>query len=520
MPHSDSAGAFPAGAVPSDALAAAVVTAAPFAGGAVPVGAADGRSFRDESTRDGADGPLRQAAAEAVADVIAASFAIAGDPAARADRDRLLAWALAEGEAAEPSVVIGTGRSTTASRAALVGGFQAHALDLDDTHELVRGHPSAVLVPTLLSLGAPEQPVDALLAAYVVGLEVMARLGVALGPAHYRAGFHPTGTAGAVAAAAAGAHLNGFDVEETATALSIAASRSAGLRAQFGTPGKPLHAGLAAQAGVEAVQWARTGLRTAAGAVTGPAGLLAVHGVQAEGGTDPAATSRATLVDGFGVRWAALEPGIWFKRHPFCSAAMSMTDAAAEISARLLGGPAARAALIAEVIVRVRPGADAALVHRAPATGEEARFSAEALLAIVLLGLAPDITRLGPRPLEADVQKLAARVRREHVPAPVLPDGRRDFWAQVEVVLVDGTVHRAETPRPLGAPDNPLPPPLREAKLAEATGDPGRAQRIRSLLGPGGVPTRTSTSTSIRPTIGALARELAAPPTPTVGPTR
>ncbi|MFC0673311.1 MmgE/PrpD family protein, partial [Brachybacterium hainanense] len=223
------------------------------------------RAIRDADPFGGTDrehaAALRDAAARAVADVVAASFAVTADPSARTDRDRLIGWALAEGAAAEPRTVIGTGRGLAPSRAALVGGFQAHLLDLDDTHEQVRGHPSAVLVPTLLALAGPEARIEALLAAYVVGLEVMARLGLALGPAHYEAGWHPTGTAGAVAAAAAGAHLLQLDTEATGTALSIAASRSGGVRAQFGTPGKPLHAGLAAQAGVEAVAWARSGLR-------------------------------------------------------------------------------------------------------------------------------------------------------------------------------------------------------------------------------------------------------------------
>lgn len=116
------------------------------------------------------------------------------------------------------------------------------------------------------------------------------------------------------------------------------------------------------------------------------------------------------------------------------------------------------------------------------------------------------------------------------------------------MVLHDGTVHRAGTGRPLGAPDRPLPTEVREAKLAETTGDPARARRIRALLAPlmtaAPAPALApATATTIAPaaaqslrttlttahelavdsaptTIGELARELAAPPTPTEGPTR
>jgi len=552
----------------TDALARAVVAADPLGDRAATTaaGRAAGAGPQESDLRSPATSSqvpaLRTAAARAIADVIAASFAVAADPSALADRDRLVAWALAEGAAADPRVVIGAGTGLAPARAALVGGFQAHLLDLDDTHELVRGHPSAVLVPALLALARPEDGIEAMLAAYIVGLEVMARLGRALGPAHYQAGWHPTGTAGAVAAAAAGAHLRGLDEQATSTALSVAASRSGGVRAQFGTPGKPLHAGLAAQTGVESVAWAAAGLRTAEDAVLGPAGLLAAHGVpEAE---------RAAVLAGFGapdVPWALEEPGIWFKRYPFCSAAMSAADAADEIAARLLGhlaGPAgaadlagsrpvapegsaaSRAAAIAEVVVRMRPGADAALIHTAPRTGEEARFSVEAILALILLGLAPDLTHLSPRPLPGEVTDLVARVRREHVPAPRSPEvaadadgsaqnchsvcrneptdgiqsdnsvsapgrgtapvGRRDFWAQVEVRLRGGRVLSAQVQRPLGSPEKPLPDSAVRDKLGEACGDPRRAAAILALLGLGdGEP-------SAPRTVGWLAELLEDPP--------
>ena len=43
-------------------------------------------------------------------------------------------------------------------------------------------------------------------------------------------------------------------------AFGVAATQAAGLKSQFGTMGKPLNAGLAARAGVEAANWARSGM--------------------------------------------------------------------------------------------------------------------------------------------------------------------------------------------------------------------------------------------------------------------
>ncbi|MFC7374667.1 MULTISPECIES: MmgE/PrpD family protein [unclassified Brachybacterium] len=518
--------------------------------------------FSDPSCADW----LRDAAGTAVADVIAASFAVDADPSARADRDGLLDWALAEGTPADPRAVIGSGHALSPSRAALVGGFQAHLLDLDDTHELVRGHPSAVLVPALLALAGPDDPIDRLLAAYTVGLEVMARLGESLGPMHYQAGWHPTGTAGAVAAAAAGAHLRSLPVSQVATALSVAASRAGGVRAQFGTSGKPLHAGLASQSGVDAVGWAQAGLRTAEDAVLGPAGLLAAHGVPEEGrravvaglGTprmarDAVGSGSGARIDGStgpapGTAWALLDPGLWFKRYPFCSAAMAASDAAFALAAGLEGSASERAREIASVTVRMRPGADAALIHTAPRTAEEARFSVEAVVALILLGHKPSLEHLAGGSLDPLVAEVGARIRREHVPAPAgapglrsqagpaAPEdppvsggpagsssparagaGRRDFWTEVVLRTTDGRTLTAHADRPLGAPENPLPAPALRDKLVAATGDAARADRIRSLLG---VDHRAGADVAVpgtppgtdRPTIVQLAPLLQDPP--------
>lgn len=459
-------------------LARAVLAADPL--GARGAGGGDGIEGADgEGADGGSPGPLRRAAARAIADVIASSFAVHADAAALADRDRLLAWARSEGAAVDPRPVIGTGTGLAPSRAALIGGFQAHLLDLDDTHELVRGHPSAVLVPAMLALAEQATRIEDMLRAYTVGVEVMARLSLALGPAHYGAGWHPTGTAGTVAAAAAGAALLRLDVEETATALSIAASRSGGVRAQFGTPGKPLHAGLAAQHATEAVAWARTGLRTAGEAVLGANGLLAGHGVD-EHARDQLIRQ---LSDGLGPPWVLTSPGLWFKRHPFCSAAMSASDAAEQLAAQL--GAAEEAE---DVVVRMRPGADAALVHTRPATGEQARFSVEAVVAMILQGIEPDLAQLSAAPIDPRVDALVARMRREHVPQPAGAPGaapgsaRRSFWAQVEVRTSAGRTLRTEVEHPLGSPQNPLPDSALQAKLAGAVGEPERAARIRGVL--------------------------------------
>jgi 2-methylcitrate dehydratase PrpD len=163
----------------------------------------------------------------------------------------------------------GTGRSTvwggdfktSPHDAALVNGTAAHALDYDDVTWGLIGHPSVSLVPAAFALGeALGASGREVLHAYVVGFEVMAKLGRTTQPRHsLDGGWHATGTIGAFGATAAASKLLGLDAQKTAHALGIVYSMTSGNVSNFGTMCKPLHAGLAARNGVEAASWARAG---------------------------------------------------------------------------------------------------------------------------------------------------------------------------------------------------------------------------------------------------------------------
>lgn len=394
-----------------------------------------------------------------------------------------------DGQTGGPGVAVpGQPGRYAPSDAALLGGFQAHVLDFDDAHATVRGHPTAVLVPALLAQADDATPGPEFLAAYVVGVEVLARLGTLAGHAHHAAGWHPTGTLGGIAAAVAGARLAGLDPAATDSAASLAASMAGGTRAQFGSAAKPLHAGLAAAAGVRAVTWARAGLTGGAGALFGPEGLARAMSFDV---TDPVAAAEV-LDAGWRERWAIRDPGLWVKRYPFCSAGMAVHEAAETVGAQLTGtGRALREGDISAVRAVVRPGADAALHHRVPATGTEGRFSLEYLVALGVLGRTPVDARFVD--LDPDGVALAERVVRAY-------DGQatRAPWARVEVTRADGTTAAAEVTEPLGAPGRPLTPAQRRAKLAEAVGGTAATRigtAVRAL--PGG-------------TVGHLRRALAA----------
>lgn len=156
--------------------------------------------------------------------------------------------------------LFGSSTKLPARAAALVNGTTSHALDYDDTHFAHIGHPSVAVVSAAAAMAERvEASGKSFLEAALLGCEASCRVGVWLGRSHYQAGFHQTATAGTFGATIACARLLGLDEEQTCHALGLAATRASGLKSQFGTMGKPYHAGMAASNGVEVAHLAAQG---------------------------------------------------------------------------------------------------------------------------------------------------------------------------------------------------------------------------------------------------------------------
>jgi 2-methylcitrate dehydratase PrpD len=113
------------------------------------------------------------------------------------------------------------GRALSVPGAAWANGVLANALDLDDGHRLVKGHPGAVVIPAALAVaedvGATREQ---LLTAVAVGYEIALRAGMDL---HARDNaYHGSGAWGALGATAAAAHLLGSSTTQIGHALGLA----------------------------------------------------------------------------------------------------------------------------------------------------------------------------------------------------------------------------------------------------------------------------------------------------------
>jgi 2-methylcitrate dehydratase PrpD len=258
-----------------------------------------------------------------------------------------------------PCSAVGTGASLAAPWAALVNGTAAHALDFDDNFDPGKGARDRRFwsprswpwrsrkAPRARTASTPISPAS----------RSSGRVGQGVNPVHRTRGWHATATVGAIGAAAAAARILRLPVEQAGHALSIATSMAGGFMSQFGTMTKPLHAGLAAQAGVMAASLARGGIDAGADTLDRPRRMNRLMvGPDYEALRDQFADSDEPVLrfepSAVGEPLLILSHGLRVKRFPNCGSAhrsmdadLGATGAAPVRSGRCRAGDRQRAAL-------------------------------------------------------------------------------------------------------------------------------------------------------------------------------
>jgi 2-methylcitrate dehydratase PrpD len=231
--------------------------------------------------------------------------------------------ALGEGTHAR-ATLIGMGARTSASLAALVNGTAGHAFELDDIHKESILHMGSLAIPAALAVAEEEGRWRGrdLIAAVTVGYEVGARVGNAATMSLFFRGFHPQGTSGAFAAAAAAGRMLDLSAPRFQHALGIVGSQAGGLMAaQEGAMVKRFHSGRAAQSGVYSARLAQrdfTGIPDVLEAAYG--GYLSCYSE---------APDARRLTDGLGATWETLNVG--YKPHASVTSIHTALDGLAEI---------------------------------------------------------------------------------------------------------------------------------------------------------------------------------------------
>ena len=161
--------------------------------------------------------------------------------------------------------------------ASLLNGVSSHVHDFDDTMPRNYIHASSPVASALLAYASVNAVSGhELLHAFILGFEVVARIGNATYPAHYEAGWHSTGSIGVFGAAAGVGKLLGLDATQMTYAIGLAATQAAGLREMFGSMGKAFHPGRSAQSGYMAALLAQKGFTSGRLPLEAPRGFAAV----------------------------------------------------------------------------------------------------------------------------------------------------------------------------------------------------------------------------------------------------
>ena len=381
----------------------------------------------------------------AVLDTLGCMLLGTGSEVARIARRAADGW----GDGDAPA--FGSGTSLPPPWAAMANGAAAHALDIDDYTFIANDHPSAVMLPALLAASCGhEREISGmeLLDAYLIGLEVIFRLGEAVNMGHYKLGWHTTSTLDCLGAAAAVCRLRRLDAAQTAAALSLTTSLGSGYVSQFGTSGKPLHAGFAAKAGLLSASLGGAGASGQAAALDGP---ISFASLLVPDGEANFAAATAKLARPWGIE----EHGLGAKVYPSCGYAHRAVDAALAVRAELGVEDIGR---IENVTASLPDFHLAVLPYGVPRDRTEALFSAPYCIATAL---ATGGNRIEDFTAEAvardDILQLAGRIR---IDARVTSRPELNFDPEdpdsVELRLDDGRSARAEVPIYTGAPGRDL----------------------------------------------------------------
>lgn len=345
--------------------------------------------------------------------------------------------------------------ATTAALAALINGTAGHALDWDDTQlatsaDRIFGlltHPTIPPLVAALAVGERENVSGrAFLEAFLTGFEVECKIAEAISPAHYKQGFHSSGTIGTFGAAVATAKLLGLGDDQVAHMLAIAASSASGIRVNFGSMTKPLHVGRAAQNGVVAAELAARGFTGGHDALDPPWGFFRAfsHG---EGFDED------RIVGCLGDPHTIVSPGVSIKPYPCGVLGHPTMDAMRRL---VIDNDVDPDKIVA---IRVRAGSNILNPLRYDiATNElEAKFCPAFMVSAIALRRKAGIAEFNDEFVQsAPVQALMRKVERVLDPE-IEALGWEQIRSTVEVDLADGrTLAQPADARYRGGPDLPF----------------------------------------------------------------
>jgi 2-methylcitrate dehydratase PrpD len=355
----------------------------------------------------------------------------------------LLADALRDDVGRGRSTLFPCGERATVSTAALINGAAAHTAELDDIFRDGLYHPGAPVIAAALAAAEDRGAGgDRLLRGIVAGYEISTRIAATVNPEHYNF-WHTTGTVGTFGAACAAATVLGLDATGTEHALANAGTLAAGLQQAFreDAMSKPLHAGHAAQVGVQMALGAERGVTGVTSILDGPRGFAAAMSNAPDWSSPANDLGRVFNIANMTV-----------KNHAACGHTFAAIDAARHLREAHTLSP--------EAIARIRIATYTKALEVAgapnPTTAFEAKFSLPYCVAAALVTGSVRLDAFSPSRLDDPL--IRDLMRKIELTADADADAAypKQRAATVSIDTTDGRQVSFRAPTRKGDPDNPL----------------------------------------------------------------
>jgi len=379
-------------------------------------------------------------------DGLGIALAASGFPFARSIWDGLVDL----GGLGECSVIGMTGR-LTARDAVVMNGALVHGLDFDDTHMSAVVHATAAALPTALVMAEKQDASGReFLCAYLIGMEVAIRIGMAAQFGFHHRGLHATGVVGHFAAALIAGRLTELNEHGLVAAQGIVGSTCMASQefVEDGAWNKRLHPGWAGVAGMTATALAKSGFIAPSKPYEGRFGLF-----RSLLGVDDKELDLSAITDGLGDVWQAGQSAV--KPYPTCHFTHAVADAGLILRARHHIAASQIACIKARIPIETIPVVAEPVSNKIkPASDYDAKFSVQFIVAAAIIK-----GRFGLAELEHEVLRDSTVLElAQKVECVADPDSRfPDFYpGGLQITMRDGTIHQHYEAINRGAGDRAL----------------------------------------------------------------
>ena len=334
--------------------------------------------------------------------------------------------------------IIGFGRKCDSKTAALINGFNAHALELDDGQRFAMIHLGASVI-SAIKAASDDGGVsgEGFLTGIIMGYEAACRIAIAMQPSHKNRGYHTAGTCGTIGSAVGAAFALGMDKTQMERVLACAAGSAAGMLEiqEQGSEIKPYNVGRAAMDGLAAAYMGFTYFGTPDDMLGGERGFFRLFADQCDIG------KLTENTDYFEIE------RIYIKPYASCRHSHSAVEAAIKLRENC------RIDDIAAITVRTYKLGVKGHDHTEILGIASAKLSTPYAVAAGLLYGRADLSAF--EPLDEDVISLARKVTVTEDPALTAECPQKRI-AIVTVRMSDGTEHSVRVDHAKGEPENPM----------------------------------------------------------------